>query len=56
MGEIMKFKVVFDCSEEDLEKKGKRGRKYIVENFSSDIVAKKMIEVYLNIIGHTKRN
>ena len=46
----------FDCSEEDLEKKGKRGSEYIVENFSSDIVAKKMIEVYLNIIGHTKRN
>lgn len=37
------------CSEKKLEQMGRHGRTYVVDNFSSDIVAKKMLDVYKNI-------
>lgn len=39
------------CSEQELEAMGRRGECYVVNTFSSDIVAQKMIESYNRIIS-----
>lgn len=40
-----------NCSEAKLEEMGRRGREYVISNFSSDTVAKKMLAVYLSQIN-----
>lgn len=40
------------CSEQELENMGRRGKDYVVNTFSSDIVARKMVESYKMIISN----
>lgn len=40
------------CSEQELEVMGRRGKNYVVNTFSSDIVAQRMIESYNRILSN----
>lgn len=45
-----------DCSEQTMEEKGRHGREYVIQHFSSDKVAKVMMEKYEKVINTVLHN
>ena len=45
-----------DCSEQTMEEKGRRGREYVIQHFSSDKVARVMMEKYEKVINTVLHN